>query len=237
MNRLARLVLVASCVLAVAGCGSSPLMRQTRDASAGIGEGEEIATLLVSYGHHSGVGRFNQEVEADRAEVERLFDECLRREMVSARQELRFVAPQALRQAAFPGQAVGEPPIAPETILGRIADAGLGQHAGMARLRYLILLDGTQWDSGAAPAASATTSGGGGAMGATWYRIVSVRATVIDLAHRRIAGTLSAYAEGERFLGVGVIYIFPFPLFFTTIPEAAEVCRKLGQDLARFLTE
>jgi len=95
----------------------------------------------------------------------------------------------------------------------------------------VIALDGTQWDSGAAPQAASP------AIGLGWMRIVSVRATVLDLAHRRVSGSVSAYAKGERAMGVGLVYVVPIPFFFTNIPEAAEACSRLGRELARFVTQ
>jgi len=101
------------------------------------------------------------------------------------------------------------------------------------RLRYVIVLDGTHWESGAEPAAGG--SGGGGFIGVGWQRVLSLRATVLDLAHRWVAGSISAYASGERGTGVGFVYIIPIPFFFTTMPEAAKVCRGLGRALVRFI--
>lgn len=102
------LVLVVASSLAIAGCGSAPVVRETRDAPTGIGADEEIAVFLATYGHHEGTGKSIKELEVDHAEVERQFEACLRQGMLSARDGLRFVGPQALRQALFPGERVGE---------------------------------------------------------------------------------------------------------------------------------
>lgn len=233
MTRTVCLVLLAVCGLAIAGCGSAPLVREIRDAPTGMDEGAEIAMLLTSYGHHSGVGKSIQELEVDRAEIEKELDYCLRREMLTARQGLRFADPRALRQVVFEGEAANEPHSRAEKMLGQLADPKFAHDARLARLRYVILLDGTRWESGAGP--EFASSNAGFAFGAGWLRVFSVRAIVLDVVRRRTAGTVSAYVKGERAVGLAVIIIIPIPFFFTTIPEASDLCTALGPALARFL--
>lgn len=221
--------LVAVFAFALAGCSSAPVVRELRDAPTGVGAHEEIALLLATYGHQTGQGRFLKDQYVDGAEFERFFDECLRREMLARRESLRFIPARALRQAAFPGQSVGTLHVPGEKILGLLADGRLAQHGALNRLRYVIVLDGTHWESGSRP------EGGSGVIGVAWQRVLSLRATVLDLAHGRVAGSITAYASGSRGAGVGIVYIFPIPFFFTTMPEAAGVCRGLGRALVRFI--
>jgi hypothetical protein len=225
--------LAVICGLALAGCSSAPVVREMRDAPTGIGEHEEIALLLATYGHQTGQGRLLKDQNVDGAELERFFDACLRREMLARREGLRFIPARDLREAAFPGQSVGTLHVPGEKILGLLADGRLAQHGALNRLRYVIVLDGTHWESGARPEGGG--SGGGGAIGVGWRRVLSLRATVLDLAQRRVSGSISAYASGERAAGVGIVYIIPIPFFFTTMPEAAGVCRGLGRALVRFI--
>lgn len=220
---------------ALGGCSSAPVVREMRDAPTGIEAHEEIALLLATYGQQTGEGRFIKEQTVDGAEFERFFDECLRREMLAQREELRFIPARNLREAAFPDQAVGTLHVSSEKILDQLADGRLAQRGAFSRLRYVIVLDGTHWESGPRPEGAG--SGGGAVFGVGWRRVLSLRATVLDLAHRRVSGSISAYARGERGAGVGIVYIIPVPFFFTTMPEAAEVCSRLGGALARFLAQ
>jgi hypothetical protein len=209
------------------------VVREIRDAPTGMDEGAEIAILLASYGHHSGTGKSIRELEADPATIENELDACLRREMLSARQGLRFADSRALRQIVFRSQAAGESHGHAEKVLGRLDEVKFARDPRLARLRYVVLLDGTRWDSEAGPEFAASDAGF--AIGAGWQRILSVRATVLDVVHRRTAGSVSAYVKGDRAVGLGVIIIIPVPLFFTTIPETADLCGALGPALARFL--
>jgi hypothetical protein len=218
---------------ALAGCSSAPVVRELRDAPTGIGAHEQIAFLLATYGHQTGQGRFLTDQYVDGAEFERFFDACLRREMLARREGLRFIPARDLREAAFPDQAVGTLHAPGEKILGLLADGRLAQHGALNRLRYVIVLDGTHWESG--PGLESSGSGGSGVIGVGARRVLSLRASVLDLAHRRVSGSISAYASGSRGAGVGFVYVIPIPFFFTTMPEAAEVCRGLGGALARFI--
>lgn len=216
---------------ALAGCSSAPVVREMRDAPTGIGAHEQIAFLLATYGHQTGEGRFLKEQNVDGAEFERFFDDCLRREMLANREGLRFIPAGDVRQAAFPGQAVGTLHVPSEKILGQLADDGPARHSALTRLRYVIVLDGTHWESGP------RLEGGSGVIGVGWRRVLSLRATVLDLAHRRVSGSISAYASGSRGAGIGFVYIFLIPLFGTTMPEAADVCSGLGRALTRFIAQ
>lgn len=226
--------LAVICGLALAGCSSAPVVREMRDTPTGIGEHEELALLLATYGHQTGEGRLLREQTVDGAEFERFFDDCLRREMLANREGLRFVPARDLREAVFPGQAVGTLHVPGKMILSQLADGRLTKHGSLSRLRYVIVLDGTHWESGPTPEASASGAGAG-VFGVGWRRVLSLRATVLDLAHQRVAGSISAYAIGERGAGVGIVYIFPIPFFFSNMPEALQVCRDLGRALARFI--
>lgn len=222
--------LVAACAVLIAGCSSAPLMREVREAPTGIAKDEVLAFFLATYGHHTGMGRGLREEEVQGAELERFFDDCLRQEMLARREGLRFVPAHELRAVAFGGEPVAKLHVPSARIFERLAE-----RPPSPRLRYVIVLDGTHWERGAMPEASA--SGGAGVIGVGWRRVLSLRATVLDLAHRRVAGSVSAYASGERAVGVGFIYIFPFPFYFSNMPEAGEVCRGLGGALSRFIAQ
>lgn len=218
--------LVAACAVLIAGCASAPLMREVREAPTGIAKDEELAFFLATYGHHTGMGRGLREEEFQGPELERFFDDCLRQEMLARHEGLRFVPAHELRAVAFGGEPVAKLHVPSARIFERLAE-----RPPSPRLRYVIVLDGTHWERGAMP------EGGSNVIGVGWRRVLSLRATVLDLAHRRVAGSVSAYASGERAAGVGIIYVIPIPFYYSNMPEVGEVCRGLGGALSRFIAQ
>lgn len=219
--------LLAACTVLVAGCASAPVVGELREAPTGIAEDEELAFFLATYGQHRGEGRGLQEQDFAGPQLEQFFDECLRREMLARRKGLRILPAHELRTAAFGGEPVARLHVPSAKIFERLAE-----RKPSPRLRYVIVLDGTHWESGARlePTGAPVFVIGS-------RHVLSLRATVLDLAHRRVAGSVSAYASGERSGGVGIFLIIPVPLYFSNVPEADEVCRDLGRALARFIVQ
>lgn len=184
-----------------------------------------MGLLLAAYTREHGRGSAPEQLPVDRAAAERGIDECLPREILDARADLRVVPARSMREEVFPGMQAGQLGLAPEALLERIAAPELP--------RYVIVLEGSEWSSGSE--LEAAGQGQAGFVAVRWQYALNLKATVLDLPRRRIAGSLSARAKGTRGAGLGIVYVLPLPIVFYTTPEGAELCRALGAALARFL--
>ncbi|HXV09914.1 MAG TPA: hypothetical protein VD839_03835 [Burkholderiales bacterium] len=216
-----------------AACASKPGVVEMREAPTGLRDGEAIAIMLSTYRQSAGEDLVDEKV--DPQAIERTFDSCLRQEMLKTRSGLRFVEPQALREAAFPGKKIEEIPTDAQAVLKDLTDGKQGGRADLAGLRYVILLNGSQWDTG--PKSFFSGSGGGAVIAGGSDRILALYATVLDLLHRRVAGMLRADRKGGEGGGIAFVVIIPIPFYFSSNPEGAELCAELGQALVRFIVQ
>lgn len=216
-----------------AACASKPGVVEMREAPTGLRDGEAIAIMLSTYRQSTGEDLVDDKV--DPQAIERTLDSCLRQEMLKTRSGLRFVEPQAVREVAFPGLKIDEIPTDAQAVLKGLTDGRLGGHADLAGLRYVILLNGSQWDSGPGPYVSGHAAGG--VIGMVSTRTLTVNATVLDLPHRRVAGMLRADRRGSEGGGVAFVVIIPIPLYSSSYPQTAELCAELGQALTRFIAQ
>jgi len=223
--------------MAAAGCASKPYTQEIRQAPAGIGPGERIAIVLSSY-EKEGVplgapGRDPEELLELQQRAEEL-ESCVQDAMSSARSAFLFVPAADGRAALFPGRAMHELPLAPAQWLPGQGDDATAERVAAQRLRYVIALKG-RWSTTEGKV-DVAAGGIGGAVGYEWKRLSNVEATVLDFAHRRVVGELSASSDGAAGWGVGVLVIIPFPIFWASDPQG-RACRALGEALARFIAE
>jgi hypothetical protein len=221
--------LLAACAL-FAGCTATPYVQEERAETTGLDAGDGVGFLLSSYAREHGKGTTPEQLPIDRTEAERGIDACLPREMREVRGDLRTFPARAMRESLFPGHGAGRIDLAPQALLEHIAAVG---HDGIPPLRYVVVLEGSEWTSGAE--VEAAGQGQGGFIAVRWQYALNLKATVLDLPRRQIAGSLRARAKGTRGAGLGIIVVVPLPIVVYTTPEAARLCRALGAALVRFL--
>jgi hypothetical protein len=74
----------------------------------------------------------------------------------------------------------------------------------------------------------------GFAFGWEWYHRARMHARVLDIAHGRVAGSLSASATGKSVAGLAVVIILPIPFGKPSFPVGT-ASRELGEGVAKFL--
>ena len=226
-------VVLVVCGLA-AGC-ASPKVHESRSAPTGIAKGDAVAFLLLNY-------EVKEPAEVgprDHAAIEQTLFSCLSKELENAELGLLLVSPQAFREAAFPGQKADQLPKSPEAVLELLVNGRTIGNSTMSRPRYVVLLEAGFWEAEKKPPIG-LASGAGVVIGEQWARSVTNHATVLDLAHRRVAGHLSAdlfnFRNDARMRGVLLAYGFiPVPIVMAKSDDA--VCTELGRALARFLAQ
>jgi len=211
------------CLLAFAGCVTQPpsdSLQVLRIAQTGFAPGDRVAVLLSSYEIQGvevvGEGREKGNPQ-QREAIETRLEDCLK-----------------VRATLFLGNTVGEISQEPEKLLPWASEPEFSKRLASLQLRYLVVLDGSSW-------ASEGAFGGGGflliaAAGYSWTRHSYLRATVLDVAHRRIAGRLSISDGGLVTAGVAIYVIVPVPFFAAPDPES-RTCTELGKGLAQFIAK
>lgn len=202
----------------VAGCGSTSV-KVDRLADTEALAGEQIAVLLSRYSRE---GAEVTELASTEATVER----CVRSAM--ERDERVFLPP-----AEFRKMVAADLGASPDALLSSLREPDTAARLAGAKLRYVVLLEGSYSTS------ESKWGGGGGqgafAVGKEWEQYSSLRATILDLKHARIAGSITSDSTGKEGAGVGIIIIIPFPIYFTSMPES-RACIALGRELARFIS-
>jgi len=228
------------CLLAFAGCVTQPpsdSLQVLRIAPTGFAPGDRVAVLLSSYEIQGvevvGDGREKGNPQ-QREAIETRLEDCLKQAMLSSNTDLIFSSSPEVRATLFLGNTVGEISQEPEKLLRWASEPEFSKRLASLQLRYLVVLDGSSW-------ASEGAFGGGGflliaAAGYSWTRHSNLRATVLDVAHRRIAGRLSISDGGLVTAGVAIYVIVPVPFFAAPDPES-RTCTELGKGLAQFIAK
>lgn len=221
---------------AVGGCSSDGprTVRVIRDADTEIIAGERMAVILTRYRQ--------EDVEVTELEpVEATFEECIETQIRAAHGNVDFVPADDFRKLVSRDTRRSEGFKSPESLLRTLAGPGTASRLTKARLRYVLLLDASYatgpsewWDGG---------SGGGAvgfiAAGKSWRQDAVMEATILDMKHARVAGSVRTRSVGSEGAGggVGIIVIIPvaFPVYFNSMTESGN-CRALGKELARFFS-
>ena len=149
---------------------------------------------------------------------------------------VRIVPPDAFRREAFPETDPAAVPTEPwERIVN---DAKFRKRISPLGIRYLIAVNvsggrtpmeydvryGRQWSVI-------------GWFGNHWS---SMNATVVDLAHARVPGSMTASVTSDEAAGLGLLYVnriaVPFPYWDPPVSTFKEACKELGKKVASFLT-
>jgi hypothetical protein len=224
MRRPSLFISIAAWIL-VAGCGSTSV-KVERQADTEAFAGEHIVVLLSRY------SREGIEVK-DLSSIEASLEWCIRTETQRVNDKQLFLPPADLRKLVSADTMDANGSKSPDSLLRSLGEPVTARHLAEAKVRYLVLLEGSystsnsRWSSGA--------SQGGFAIAKEWTQYSSIQATILDLKHARIAGSIVSYSTGKEGGGAGVFIIIPFPIYFTSMPES-RACAALGKELARFIS-
>ena len=221
MRRLLPFIAIAASILA-AGCATNdPRIHESRQAGTGILPGEQIVVLLSRY------SRDGTEVK-DLSSIEASLEWCVRWE-AQGKDDLTFLPPAALRKLVSVETRGDDGSKSPELLLHSLGEPVTATRLAEAKVRYVVLLEGrystsqSQWE------------GSGLIRGKGWTQDSTIRATILDLKHARIAGSIESYLSGKEGAGMGVVLIIPFPYYYSANTES-RACAALGEALVRFIS-
>jgi len=216
---------IFACIV-MAGCGSvSPrTVRVTQDADTDIVAGDHIAIILSRYRRK---GFETKELEP----VEAWLEECIRTELKAVYENLMFLPPDAFRKLLSMESAEREAFKSPKASLRALAEPVTAARLADAKLRYVVLLDASYTTS----PAQLDVEGSSGALVITsiWAQDSLIEATILDVKHVRVTGSVRTRLIGEEGAGVGIVVIIPVPVYFTSMTESNN-CKALGKELTVF---
>lgn len=227
-NPLIGYLLPLAAVLAcLQGCTVTPdTVSVVRDADTDMFAGERMVVVVTRY-RNEGIDA------AELKSIEQTLEQCVRIRMQEIRDIFAFLPPDDFREMV-PEKALGATgSLSPTARVRELAAPAVAVRLTEARLRYVVLLDASYATS---PSEWGVASSQGGiAVGRQWRQDSVIQATILDLKHARIAGSIRVRSVGQEGAGLGLIYIIPFPYYYNTLPESGN-CAALGKELAEFLT-
>lgn len=162
---------------------------------------------------------------------------CVRNALQQTHSGARMVPQDEFRQVAFAGLSPEELPQDDPSWERLVGDPSFLERVSLFGLRYLIVVSvqesagSTQFDWEVAH------SGDAGALVLNWSRdrYASIEATVVDIMHRRVAGSVRASAHGKSASGVVLfMLVLPIPYGKPSFPVGS-ACWVLGEGVAKFL--
>lgn len=233
-------VISALLVSVLVGCGGTRFnVWDVRMAPTGLKAQENIAVILVQrndspyqpWGGSSSQVRFLRDLEQDAIR-------CIGRALGKFAPNLRIVPSDAFRRAAFPEMDAADVPPAPWQRL--VNEPAFRQRIAGLDIRYLVAVNVSRGSNAIAFDDHDVALNRYGAA-FTWWgrnRWFSMNATIVDLRHARVAGSLTATADSKEKAGVLVAYfVLPIPYWVPGVSPEKPACRKLGQEVARFITD
>lgn len=224
MRRLSSFIAVAAWLL-LAGCGSTSVHKD-RQAETKASADEHIVVLLSRY------SREGVDV-TELGSIEGSLEACIRSAAQRVNESQAFLYPTDFRALVSTDAIGADGSMSVDSLLRALGDRNTAARLARAQARFAVLLDATyttsqsKWGFGASDA--------GFAVGKDWTQNSSMKATILDLKHARIAGSITAFSTGPEGGGVGVFIIIPFPIYFTSMAES-RACGALGKELARFIS-
>ena len=229
MRRVLHVIAIAAWIL-VAGCGGKVSVNVERGADTGILPGEQIVVLLSRY---SLEGTDVKDLNSTEAKLEW----CIRTETQKVNDRHEFLPPAALRKLVSAEMIGADGSKSPDSLVRLLAEPVTATRLAEARVRYVVLLEGS-YSTSKYRLTGFGGSGGGlalGAVGSEWTKYSSIQATILDLKHARIAGSINSYSTGNEGGGGGMFLIIPFPFYYTSMPESL-ACAALSKELAQFIS-
>ena len=199
-------------------------VRVIRDADTEIVAGERMAIIVWRYRHEG-----TDVVELDTAE--RTLEPCIRAQMDDAGRNFTFLPAEDFRKVVPNTILSSAGSKTADSVARDLAAAPLAMPLADARLRYVVLLDGSYSTS---PSRWTVTPGEVGvAVAKEWTQESIIQATIVDLKHVRVSGSVRTRATGSEAAGMMVVFIFPLPVYVNTRAKAGN-CSAIGKELADF---
>jgi hypothetical protein len=235
MRRLLRFIGFAAWIL-ITGCSTSgQRLEITPEAATGILPGEQIVVLVSRY-------RLEGKLVEDLGAVEQRFEQCIRWGAWTVNGDLTFLPPAALRKlvpadtfAALTAYVTDDGTRSPESPLPLLGEPATAKRLAEERLRYVVLVVANYSTSASVKEnVAAIPFPPMFAYAREWTQISDLQATILDLKHARIAGSVTSWLTGNEGAGGGAYFFLPFPVYYTSITES-RACATLGKGLARFI--
>jgi len=212
-------------VILAAGCTTTPhSIRVTRDADTDMVPGEKMVIVVTRY-RHEGIDA------SELQSIEQTLEACVRAPMENAVENVMFLPPSDFRKAIPENTLGASGSKSPATVLHVLTAPAIGEKLAETRVRYVVLLDASYETSAAK---LGTYPGQGGIFVVNeWQQQATIQATILDLKHGRVSGSVRTRSIGVEGGGMGLIYIIPVPLYVNTMAESGN-CSALGKELADF---
>lgn len=213
-----------------AGCTTS-WVQERRLAPTGLAPKDAIAIILTA-----------PVKEEHLSELESPVVGCVQSALADVQADIRIIPSHEFRKLAFPDLTVDQIPSGYFAWQRLLREPAFLQKIAPLDLRYVLAVDTEQGRRLTEVEWSAATSmlgGPGPSLSASWDNEVLLETIVVDARHRRVAGTVHAYAKGNSGAGVSLV-TFPTPFLLPhgmpSFPFGA-ACRGLGEGVAKFLTD
>jgi hypothetical protein len=163
---------------------------------------------------------------------------CVQDALGQISSDIRITPADDIRKVALEVESAGKTPPPYLSLERLVADPALHGRIASLGLRYLIAVYIEDTSRLRDVEVGAGSSGiGGPRVSWSWSREVLMEAVVVDTRHRRVAGSVLAYARGRSGGGVMLLtsrlpLLIPFGM--TSFPLSV-ACQGLGEALAKFL--
>lgn len=213
--------------LAGSGC-TTVWIREHRLAPTGLASQDTIAVIVTSPLKHKHL-----------SELENTVMGCIQDALAETYSDVRIIPPDEFRKLAVPDPAIETD--SPGDILWQslLRDPAFHDRIAPLGLRYLIFVSTEERTRLTDLEWKGVASIGGPSLGGSWERSVLMEGTVVDARHRRVAGSVYAYASGKSGAGVMLVtfpMILPIPYGTVSFPTSV-ACQGLGEGLAKLLTD
>lgn len=213
----------ATTSLLAAGCADlkHSQINTSRHAATGIIQGERIVVLLSQY------SRDGLQV-ADVRSKEEAMQQCIGAHMQAASENLALLPAAEFRRLVSPHRVTADASKSATSLLRALEEPVTARRLEEMKVRYLLLLE-VSYAVGELKASG---------LGAAREQFSTLHATVLDLRHRRIAGSIRSSFTGSEGGGFAVLPSGPIfavvPVYFTSMTES-RACERLSNALARLI--
>lgn len=201
----------------LAGCKSTMVIDEYRQAPTRIDAGDSIVVL----GRH----------HATDHETEQDFIECVGEKLANGRNGLDVIPPEEFVDAMYPWFETSTAPMDVQYFNKLLREKAVAERFEEYRIRYFVWIDGsTETTDSSGSVSCAVGPGGGGCFGfATWDDEANYEAAVWDFRDRKVAGKISAEAEGTSYMPAVIV---PIPMLARV---QANACKSIADQLHAFL--
>lgn len=210
-------VLIAIFVSVLAGCKSTTVIDEYRDAETSLHEGDTVVVLGR---------RHNSEHE-----TEKDFISCVGKSLASGKTAINVIPEEQFVDSMYPYFEVSTAPMDVKNLDQLVQNPVIAQKFSEYNIRYFIWIDGYTERTGSSGSISCSISpAGGGCFGfASWDDEANYEASVWDFETLDLAGRISAETQGTSYLPAIVI---PIPLLARV---QANACSSMAAQIKSFL--